>query len=76
MGANYRAACRSKSKADFINKVAIVIEEADETQFWIELMVTAEIIKREKALKLWQEAEELIKIMTASSKTAKESLKK
>ena len=75
VGANYRAACRAKSQADFINKVAIVIEEADETQFWLELMVTSDIVKRDKALKLWKEADELIKIMTTSSKTAKRNLK-
>ena len=71
VGANYRAACRSKSKADFVNKIAIVIEEADETQFWLELMVEAKVIKRNAAAKLWKEANELISIMIASSKTAK-----
>jgi four helix bundle protein len=76
VGANYRAVCRAKSKADFINKASIVIEEADETQFWLELMVATEIVKRDKALELWKEADELLKIMTASSKTAKNNLKK
>lgn len=75
VGANYRAVCRAKSQADFINKIAIVIEEADETQFWIELMVESKLIKREIAATLWKEADELISIMTASSKTAKKNSK-
>ncbi len=75
VGANYRAACRAKSQADFINKIAIVIEEADETQFWIELLVEGKIIKRDIAASLWKEADELISIMTASSKTAKRNSK-
>jgi len=75
VGANYRAACRAKSQADFINKIAIVIEEADETQFWIELMVETKIIKRDIAALLWKEADELVSIMTASSKTAKKNSK-
>jgi len=76
VGANYRAACRSKSKPDFINKVAIVIKETDESQFWLELMVGSGIVKREPALKLWQQADELVRIMTATSKTAKSNAKK
>lgn len=75
VGANYRAACRAKSQADFINKIAIVIEEADETQFWIELMVETKLIKRDIAALLWKEADELVSIMTASSKTAKRNSK-
>ena len=75
VGANYRAACRAKSQADFINKIAIVIEGADETQFWIELMVETKIIKRDIAALLWKEADELVSIMTASSKTAKKNSK-
>ena len=76
VGANYRAACRAKSKKDFINKLAIVIEEADETQFWIELLVSAELIERDKAATIWKEADELIRIMTASSKTSKSNIQK
>src|SRR5436190_15711640 len=46
VGANYRAACRARSKADFVAKMGIVEEEADESMFWIELLIGAEIIKR------------------------------
>ena len=71
VGANYRATCRAKSQADFINKLAIVIEETDETQYWLELLVSSGILKREQVAKLWKEADELLRIMTTSSKTAK-----
>ena len=71
VGANYRVVCRAKSKKDFINKLAIVIEEADETQFWIELLVSSDLIERDLASKLWKEADELIRIMTAATKTLK-----
>jgi len=76
VGANYRAACRAKSNKDFINKLAIVIEEADETQFWLELLVSSELIERDKAAILWKEADELIRILTASSKTTKSKIQK
>ena len=76
VGANYRSACRSKSAADFINKIAVVIEEADESQYWIELLVDKKIIDKQIAGKLWKEADELVRIMTASSKTAKNNNKK
>lgn len=76
VGANYRAALRGKSKKDFINKLAIVIEEADETQYWLELLVASDLIQREIAAKLWKEADELISIMTATSKTTKNNLNK
>lgn len=75
VGANYRSACRSKSQADFINKLAIVIEEADESQYWIELLAEKKLIKREVAAKLWKETDEIIRIMTASSKTAKKNIR-
>jgi len=71
VGANYRSACRSRSQAEFISKLAIVIEEADESQYWVELLAEKEIINRAIAAKLWKEADELVRIMTASSKTAK-----
>ena len=71
VGANYRSACRSRSQAEFISKLAIVIEEADESQYQVELLAEKEIINRAIAAKLWKEADELVRIMTASSKTAK-----
>lgn len=75
VGANYRAACRAKSQKDFVSKIAIVIEEADESQYWLELMVGAKLVSRETAAALWKEADEIISIMIASSKTAKRNLK-
>jgi four helix bundle protein len=76
VGVNYRAVCRAKSKKDFINELAIVIEEADETQYWLELLVSSDLIKRENAAKLWKEADELIRIMTSASKTTKNNIHK
>lgn len=72
VGANYRAACRGKSKADFIAKLGTVEEEADESAFWMELIIEDELLPREKVLALLREAEELTAIMTASRKTAKD----
>lgn len=71
VGANYRAACRSKSKADFIAKMGIVLEEADESAFWIELLIDSAKVKPPVANPLLQEANELVGISIASIKTAK-----
>jgi four helix bundle protein len=71
VGANYRAALRGKSKPDFINKIAIVLEELDETQYWLEIIALADLLKTEEANKIWEEAEQLMKIFTTTSKTAK-----
>jgi four helix bundle protein len=75
VGANYRAACRSKSKKDFINKLKIVEEEMDETIYWISLIEECELIKPEKMSQLKVEANELLAIFVASLKTAKENLR-
>src|SRR5674476_520405 len=70
--ANYRAVCRSKSDRDFINKIGTVIEEADETLFWLEMIEESEILKQEsKILNLKQEANELTAIFVSSIKTIK-----
>jgi len=74
VGANYRAACRGRSKADFISKVGITIEEADESQHWLEMLVEAGIVSPDKLKPLMQEANELVAILTASAKTARENL--
>jgi four helix bundle protein len=74
VGANYRAACRARSKADFISKVGITIEEADESQHWLEMLGEAGLISRDKLQSLTKEANELVAILTASSKTARENL--
>jgi four helix bundle protein len=70
VGANYRAACRSRSKAEFIAKLGIAIEEADESIYWLELLIDSQLVTTEKALPLLNEANQLVAILTASSKTA------
>ena len=72
-GANYRAACKARSKADFISKITIVEEEADETQYWLELLIDLETGDQEQVLELLEEAKELTAIFTASGKTAKQN---
>lgn len=71
VGANYRAACKGKSKADFIAKLGIVEEEADESIYWLEMLIEARIIKADLVAELLAEAHELTAIITASRKTAK-----
>ena len=73
VGANYRAACRSKSTADFISKMGTVEEEADESGYWMELLVEAEKIKPVKVSALIQEASELTAISISSILTARKS---
>ncbi|MBI5782762.1 MAG: four helix bundle protein [Gammaproteobacteria bacterium] len=71
VAANYRAACRARSRADFINKMGIVEEESDETQFWIELLTESGLVKPEKVSNLIKESNELIAIAVSSIKTAR-----
>lgn len=73
VGANYRSACRAKSLADFIAKMSIVEEEADEVCYWLELLAEANIIKETTVTSLWQEANELVAIAVSSVKTARKS---
>lgn len=75
VGANYRAACRARSKSEFIAKLGTVVEEADESAFWLELIMEGRILRRELVAALWQEAEEITAIMTQSRKTAESTLK-
>jgi len=72
VAANYRAACRSRSRTEFIAKIGIVAEEADETAFWIEFLSDAKVMKKARLEKLLSEAHELTAIFTASRKTAKQ----
>lgn len=72
VGANYRAACRGRSKAEFIAKLGIVEEEADESAYWLEALVDANIIKPDLVANLHTEAEELTAIMAKSRQTAKQ----
>lgn len=71
VGANYRAACRAKSKADFVSKMGIVEEEADETIYWMELLIDADIVKRARLAELLDEADLILSIVISSIKTAK-----
>jgi len=74
VGANYRSACRARSKPDFISKASIAIEEADESLYWMEMLVEAKIMPKEKLLALMKEGNEIVAILTASVKTARASL--
>jgi four helix bundle protein len=71
VGANYRAACRAKSNRDFIYKINVVDEEADETMFWLELIIETELIPERRIISLLKEADELTAIFTATGKSAK-----
>ena len=71
VGANYRAACRAKSNADFVNKMAIVLEEADESAYWLDLIVDAKLVSAKRLANLQHEAEELVAIIVTSLNTAK-----
>ena len=71
VAANYRAACRARSKAEFVAKLGVVVEEADETVFWLELLVESGIVAREKLADLLEEADELLAIVAASRRTAR-----
>src|SRR6202040_4347905 len=71
LAANYRASCRARSTADFISKISVVTEEADETLFWFELLVEAELIRIKLAEPLMSECAELLRILAVSLATAK-----
>ena len=71
MAANYRAAGRSRSKPEFIAKIGVVVEEADETVFWLEMLLDSGMVRPEKLQSLLAEATQLVAIFTASRKTAK-----
>jgi four helix bundle protein len=69
IGANYRAACRGKSKADVAHKLQIVEEEADESLYWIELLIDSEILRPKKVASLQHDIGEIIAMTVASIKT-------
>jgi four helix bundle protein len=71
VGANYRAACRARSKPDFAAKMGIVEEEADETVYWIELLIDAGIIQLTRVTDLLKEADEILAITVSSIKSSK-----
>ena len=71
VAANYRAVCRARSKAEFIAKVGVVVEESDETFLWLELLVDTQIVSASRMTKLLAEANELLAIFAASQNTAR-----
>jgi len=77
VAANYRAVCRAKSDKDFISKMETVIEECDETQFWLELIEELTLVQSLNEVKRhWKEADELTSIFVSSVKTVKNRLNK
>jgi four helix bundle protein len=74
VAANYRAVCRARSRPEFLAKLAIVIEEADESAFWLEVLVDAGLIPERKLTELRSEANQLIAIFNASRTTARKSV--
>lgn len=73
LAANYRAACRARSRAEFFSKISIVVEEADESKFWLELIEKSELGDKEKLKSLLDEASQILSISAKSRKTASEN---
>jgi four helix bundle protein len=71
VAANYRATCRARSKAEFVARMGIVAEEADESVLWLELLEETNILSRERLQEIMKEAKELVAIFSTSLKTAK-----
>jgi len=71
VASNYRAACIAQSKASFISKLSIVLEETDESYFWLEFIIDENLLKKELVEPLLKEAEELTAIFVSSRKTAR-----
>jgi four helix bundle protein len=71
VGANYRAACRGRSRAEFAAKIGVVEEEADESAFWLELVIEGALLKESQVRPLLDEANEITKLMASSRITAK-----
>ncbi|MCI4443052.1 MAG: four helix bundle protein [Lentimicrobium sp.] len=69
VGANYRAVCRARSDREFVSKMNIVLEEADETLFWIEIIMAKQWISNSELEVIWKEGNELIAIFVSSLKT-------
>jgi len=74
VGANYRSSCRAKSAADFISKMTTAEEEGDETLFWLEVLVEAEIARAAEVAGLLDEADQLVRIIVASIKTKRANM--
>lgn len=71
VGANYRAACRARSKAEFFSKLSITIEETDEVLFWLEILTESNIMPKENVEGFRQEATEILKVLSKARKTMK-----
>ncbi len=69
VGANYRAACRARSRSEFVAKLGVVVEEADETLYWLQLMSDNEVVPSRRLQDLLREAQELTAIFAAARKT-------
>ena len=76
VASNYRAACRARSRAEFIAKLGIVEEEADESVFWIEIIIVSEFMKKELVELLLKEANEITVMIVSSKKSARKNKNK
>jgi len=75
VAANYRATCLAQSQSSFISKISIVIEECDESEFWLEFVIDAELIPKERVFDLMKESNELSRIFISSRKTVSDKIK-
>jgi len=73
VASNYRAACIAQSKASFVSKLSIVLEEVDESDFWLEFVIDEQMLSKDRVLPLLKEAEESTAIFISSRKTARKS---
>src|SRR5881409_607689 len=73
VGANYRAACRARSRREFIAKMGIVEEEADESQFWLDLLLERGLVDMQRVSLLRQEAGQIVAMTVASIRTARQA---
>jgi len=76
VGANYRAACRSRSNADFSARMGIVEEEADESLYWMEIVADAGLLAKSRLEELKKEGEEILRMVVASIRTVKAKVRK
>ena len=76
VGANYRAVCRARSDREFVSKMNIVLEEVDETLFWIEIIIAKQWMSKPDLETIWREGNELTAIFVSSLKTVNERIKK
>jgi four helix bundle protein len=75
VAANYRVACRARSRLEFVAKLGVALEEADETQLWLELVIAGKLVPAKRVQSLLDEANELVAILVASRKSAAANLK-